>query len=162
MEWLRRSAAPVSEKVWKEVDDIAGGMFKQTIVARRIADFDGPRGWNHVATQLGTFKPAQAPQSSGKVRFLLPDVVLLTELRADFQLPWADIDIFERVGPRLESRYPEGQGYAPHCALRLVYSRARRNRLAGRCAKTRHTRRQGSLRSRTLITTLLFVSPSDR
>jgi len=104
MEWLRRSAAPLSGKVWKEIDDIAGTMFKQTIVARRIADFDGPRGWNHVATQLGTFRSAQAPRSSGKVRFSIPDVLLLTELRADFQLPWADIDIFERVGPRLESK----------------------------------------------------------
>src|SRR2546426_2405554 len=104
MEWLRRSAAPLSEKVWKEIDDIAGAMFKQTVVGRRIAEFDGPRGWNHVATQLGTFKPAQAPRSSKKVRFSIPDVLLLTELRADFQLAWADIDIFERVGPTLESR----------------------------------------------------------
>src|SRR5215831_13043949 len=104
MEWLRRNAAPLSQKVWKEVDDIAGSMFKQTVVARRIADFDGPRGWNHVATQLGTFKPAQAPQSSPKVRLSIPDVLLLTELRADFQLAWADIDIFERVGPRLEAK----------------------------------------------------------
>ena len=62
MEWLRRGAAPLSEKVWKEIDEIAGSMFKQTVVARRILDFDGPRGWNHVATQLGTFNPAQMPQ----------------------------------------------------------------------------------------------------
>src|SRR5437773_2590891 len=79
-------------------------MFKQTVVGRRITDFDGPRGWNHVATQLGTFKPAHAPQTSGKVRFSIADVLLLTELRADFQIPWADIDIFERVGPTLESK----------------------------------------------------------
>jgi len=104
MEWLRRSAAPLSEKVWKEIDDVAGAMFKQTVVARRIADFDGPRGWNHVATQLGTFKPAQVSRSSGPVRFSIPDILLLTELRADFQLAWADIDIFERVGPRLEAK----------------------------------------------------------
>ena len=52
MEWLRRSAAPLSEKVWKEIDSIAGSMFKQTVVARRIVDFDGPRGWNHVATEI--------------------------------------------------------------------------------------------------------------
>jgi uncharacterized linocin/CFP29 family protein len=104
MEWLRRSAAPLSEKVWKEIDAVAGAMFKQTVVARRIADFDGPRGWNHVATHLGTFKPAQVPRSSGPVRFSMPDVLLLTELRADFQLAWADIDIFERVGPRLEAK----------------------------------------------------------
>src|SRR5881397_1005660 len=104
MEWLRRSAAPLSEKVWKEIDDVAGAMFKQTVVARRIVDFDGPRGWNHVATQLGTFKPANLPQNPGKVRFSIPDVMLLTELRADFAVPWVDIDIFERVGPRLESQ----------------------------------------------------------
>jgi uncharacterized linocin/CFP29 family protein len=104
MEWLRRNAAPLSAKVWKEIDDIAGAMFKQTVVGRRITDFDGPRGWNHVATQLGTFKPAHAPQSSGKVHFLVPDVLLLTELRAEFEVPWADIDIFERVGPTLESK----------------------------------------------------------
>jgi uncharacterized linocin/CFP29 family protein len=104
MEWLRRSAAPLSEKAWKEIDELAGSMFKQTVVARRIADFDGPRGWNHVATQLGTFKPAQTPRSSGRVRFSIPDVLLLTEIRSDFQIPWADIDIFERVGPTLESK----------------------------------------------------------
>ena len=103
MEWLRRSAAPLSEKAWKEINDVAGAMFKQTVVARRIVDFDGPRGWNHVATQLGTFKAAQV-RSSGPVRFSIPDVLLLTELRADFQLAWADIDIFERAGPWLEAK----------------------------------------------------------
>src|SRR5437899_5619309 len=107
MEWLRRSAAPLSEKVWKEVDDIALQMFKQTVVARRIVDFDGPRGWNHVATQLGTFKPAKEPQSSPKVRLSIPDVMLLTEIRSDFTISWADIDIFQRVGPTLESKANE-------------------------------------------------------
>jgi uncharacterized linocin/CFP29 family protein len=104
MEWLRRSAAPLSAKVWKEIDEMAAAMFKQTVVVRRIVDFDGPRGWNHVATQLGTFKPAHPPRPSGKVRFLLPDIMLLTEIRADFTLSWADIDIFERVGPTLEGK----------------------------------------------------------
>src|SRR5215831_14373218 len=104
MEWLRRNAAPLSQKAWAEIDDVALSMFKQTVVARRIVDFDGPRGWDHVATQLGTFKSAQAPKPSGKARLSIPDVMLLTELRADFTIAWADIDIFERVGPRLESR----------------------------------------------------------
>src|SRR2546423_12326788 len=111
MEWLRRSAAPLSEKVWKEVDEIAGSMFKQTIIARRIVDFDGPRGWNHVATQLGTFKPAKTPKHGDRVRFLVPDVMLLTELRADFAIPWADIDIFERVGPTLKSKSIEAAAH---------------------------------------------------
>lgn len=107
MEWLRRNAAPLSDKVWKEVDDLALSMFKQTVAARRIVDFDGPRGWNHVAAQLGTFKPAQPVKPFGKIRLSVPDVMLLTELRADFVIAWADIDIFERVGPRLESKLIE-------------------------------------------------------
>src|SRR5438105_15268815 len=97
MEWLRRNAAPLSERVWKEIDDIAGSMFKQTVVARRIVDFDGPRGWSHVATQLGTFKPAQVPQEVGKVRFSIPDVMLLTDLRVDFAILWAELDILVPV-----------------------------------------------------------------
>jgi uncharacterized linocin/CFP29 family protein len=107
MEWLRRTAAPFSAKVWAEIDEMAAAMFKQTVVVRRIADFDGPRGWNHVATQLGTFKSANLLRESGKVRLSLPDVMLLTEIRADFTLKWADIDIFERVGPTLEGKDTE-------------------------------------------------------
>src|SRR5262249_9028778 len=88
MEWLRRAAAPLSPRVCEDVDDLTGTMFKQTVVARRIVDFEGPRGWNHVATQLGTFKPVPVPRDLGKVQVSTPDVMLLTELRADFDIPW--------------------------------------------------------------------------
>jgi uncharacterized linocin/CFP29 family protein len=107
MEWLRRNAAPLSAKAWKEIDEITGSMFKQTVVARRIVDFDGPRGWNHVATQLGTFKSVKPNQQGARVQFSAPDVMLLTEIRADFEIPWSDIDIFERVGPTLETKSVE-------------------------------------------------------
>src|SRR5688572_10172733 len=50
MDWLRRKSAPLSEKVSNAIDETAASMFRQTVVARRMADFDGPRGWNHVAT----------------------------------------------------------------------------------------------------------------
>src|SRR2546423_1505480 len=39
-EWLRRSAAPLSAKTWKAIDETAVSMAKQTLVARRIADLD--------------------------------------------------------------------------------------------------------------------------
>jgi len=107
MEWLRRHAPSLSEKVWNAIDETAASMFKQTVVARRIADFEGPKGWGHVATQLGTFKSVSGKQGSGKVRLSVPEVMLLTELRAEFSLPWSAIDIFERVGPPLESEQIE-------------------------------------------------------
>src|SRR5262245_32426029 len=103
MEWLRRSAPSLSDRVWNAIDEIAASMFKQTVVARRIADFEGPKGWGYVATQLGTFRPTGGKASSAKVRLSVPEVMLLTELRAEFSLPWTAIDIFERVGPPLES-----------------------------------------------------------
>jgi uncharacterized linocin/CFP29 family protein len=103
MEWLRRNAPSLSDKVWNAIDQTAASMFKQTVVARRIADFDGPKGWNHVATQLGTYKSIGGRHASNKVRLSVPEVMLLTELRAEFALAWSAIDIFERVGPPLES-----------------------------------------------------------
>ena len=102
-DWLRRDTAPLSQKVWAEIDSTAVRMAKQTMVGRRIADLDGPRGWGHVAAQMDTFRPATAAKSMGRARLALPDVMLLTEIRADFSLTWASIDQFERVGPALES-----------------------------------------------------------
>lgn len=101
--WLRRDAAPLSEKVWHEIDSIALDMARQVLVARKIAEFDGPKGWDHVATQLGTFKPAEMPKPIGKTRLSTPEVMLLPELRRDFTIPWSEIDAFERVGPKLEA-----------------------------------------------------------
>jgi uncharacterized linocin/CFP29 family protein len=77
-------------------------MMKQTVVARRIADFHGPLGWSYVGTQLGTFKPVGPAGHSSQVRLSIPDVLLLTEIRTDFTLEWAAIDAFERMGPILE------------------------------------------------------------
>jgi uncharacterized linocin/CFP29 family protein len=101
--WLRRDAAPLSAKVWQEIDRVAVSMAKQTMVARKVADFDGPRGWDHVATQLGTFRSANVPQQTGRVRLSLPDVTLLVEIRRDFKVDWSAIDSFERVGPTLKA-----------------------------------------------------------
>jgi uncharacterized linocin/CFP29 family protein len=101
-EWLRRGAAPLSAKTWKAIDETAISMARQTLVARRIANLNGPRGWSHVATELGTFRPASVPKADLSVRFSIPDVMLLTEIRCEFKLSWAAIDIYERVGPTLE------------------------------------------------------------
>jgi uncharacterized linocin/CFP29 family protein len=89
--------------VWQEIDRLAADMAKQTMVARKLVDFDGPRGWGHAATQLGTFRPMSPPRPTGQAHLSVPDVMLLPEIRRDFEIPWSAIDIFERVGPTLES-----------------------------------------------------------
>jgi len=101
-DWLRRSAAPLSPKTWQAIDETAISMARQTLVARRVADLNGPRGWTHVASELGTFRAASVPKAEPGVRFSVPDVMLLTEIRCEFRLSWAAVDIYERVGPTLE------------------------------------------------------------
>ena len=45
MDTLRRDAAPLSERVWKEIDEAVAHAAKHVFTARRVATFDGPHGW---------------------------------------------------------------------------------------------------------------------
>jgi len=99
----RRRAAPVSDRVWKEIDDAVRRVAVHVLAGRRVADFDGPRGWDHVASRLGTLRPSRSIHASGTARAWVPEVALLTEIRADFSLPWADIEAFERGSRALET-----------------------------------------------------------
>jgi uncharacterized linocin/CFP29 family protein len=102
MDWLRRANAPLSDAVWKAIDEAAVVAARQELAARRVADFEGPKGWNHVADSLGTTTPVPPPGRAGVVRSL-PDVILLTEIRADFTMPWAAIDAFARGARVMET-----------------------------------------------------------
>ena len=102
-DWLRRDAASLSVQAWAEIDRIAVDMAKQTLVSRKICGFDGPRGWNHIATNLGTSRSVTPEQTIGQVRVSVPDVMLLAEIRRNFTIPWTAIDIFERVGPTIQA-----------------------------------------------------------
>lgn len=101
MDYLRRQAAPMSEPVWKALDDAVVQAARHVLAARRIATFDGPRGWDHVATRLGTSTPCRSAE--GEAVVCVPDVVLLLEVRVDFSLPWGAIEVFERGAPVLDT-----------------------------------------------------------
>jgi uncharacterized linocin/CFP29 family protein len=101
IDWLRRDRAPLSDRTWKAIDAAVVGAARQELAARRIADFEGPNGWEHVAEPLGTTSPREDARS-GAAR-AVPDVILLTEIRADFDMPWTTIDAFERGARVLET-----------------------------------------------------------
>jgi uncharacterized linocin/CFP29 family protein len=101
MDHLRRHAAPLSDRVWKALDEAVVQSARHVLAARRVATFDGPRGWEHVATRLGTSTPCRS--SEGQAVVCVPDVVLLFELRVDFSLPWASVEVFERGAPALDT-----------------------------------------------------------
>jgi uncharacterized linocin/CFP29 family protein len=101
MDYLRRHAAPISDRVWKALDEAVATTARHTLAARRIATFDGPRGWDHVAARLGTLTPCGAPE--GQAVVCVPDVVILADVRAEFSVPWSSIEVFERGAPVLDT-----------------------------------------------------------
>jgi uncharacterized linocin/CFP29 family protein len=105
MDYLRRNSAPLPETVWKALDETVAQAARHVMAARRVATFDGPRGWEHAAVRLGTMRPC--PVAEGKASVCVPDVVLLTEIRCDFSLPWSAIEVFERGAPALDTRPAE-------------------------------------------------------
>jgi uncharacterized linocin/CFP29 family protein len=101
MDWLRREAAPLSDRAWKAVDEAVVSAARQELAARRIADFEGPRGWAHAAEPLGARR--QEPRAKSGAQCSVPEVMLLCELRQDFALPWTAIEAFERGGRVLDT-----------------------------------------------------------
>jgi len=106
MDTLRRASAPLSERIWKEVDEAVDQAARHVLTARRIATFDGPHGWDQlVASRLGTMTPCQTRE--GKATVCRPEVVLLAEVRAEFSLPWTAVELVERGAPKLDTRTAE-------------------------------------------------------
>jgi len=103
MDWLRREIAPLTERVWRTIDEAVVTAATHVLSARRIADFDGPKGWEYVAVRLGTTRSAPDTKSKTSATLSIPEVILLTEIRADFSIPWTAIEVFERGGPALDT-----------------------------------------------------------
>ncbi len=105
MDYLRRAFAPLPEAVWKALDESVTRTAQHVLAARRIASFDGPRGWEHVGARLGTMRPCAVPE--GKATVCVPDVVMLAEIRADFTIRWSTVEAFERGAPTLDTEPAE-------------------------------------------------------
>lgn len=105
MDYLRRGSAPLSDRVWAALDEAAAQAARHVLTGRRVATFDGPKGWEHTASRLGTMIPCATQE--GQAVVCLPEVVLLAEVRADFTLPWSLVEVFERGAPALDTEPAE-------------------------------------------------------
>ena len=104
-DYLRRHTAPISDRVWAALDEAVAQAARHVLAARRIATFDGPHGWDHVAARTGAMTPCGAPE--GRAVVCVPEVVLLCEIRVDFSLPWSSIEVYERGAPVLDTATAE-------------------------------------------------------
>jgi uncharacterized linocin/CFP29 family protein len=121
MDILRRESAQLSEQIWKQLDQAAITAARNVMTARRIATFDGPRGWDYIAAPLGTMRACETRE--GKAVVCVPEVALLAQIRADFALPWSAVEAVERGGPALDTAPTEAAAREVGLAEdRLAYS----------------------------------------
>ncbi len=90
MSHLLREHAPISQAGWDAIDEEARERLTPALAARKLVDFNGPRGWQASATNLGRTKRLNAAPGKGLVaeqRRVLP----LVELRAPFAIDRSEL-----------------------------------------------------------------------
>lgn len=101
MDILWRESARLSPRVWQALDEAVNKAARHVMAARRVAIFDGPKGWDYFAAPLGTMSSCRTQGSRASV--CIPEVALLAEIRAEFPLPWAAVEAYDRGGPTLDT-----------------------------------------------------------
>ena len=85
MSHLLREFAPITSAGWEGIDEEARQRLTPGLAARKLVDFNGPRGWQHSATSLGRIEPVKKVPFAG-IAANRRQVLPLVELRADFAL----------------------------------------------------------------------------
>src|ERR1700722_20192641 len=101
MNHLFRDLAPISSAAWKQIDDEATSRLQTYLAARRLVDFEGPRGWEYSATDLGRtvdLTDSPSPNVTAQHRQVQP----LVELRVTFSLERRDLDGADRGDQAIE------------------------------------------------------------
>jgi len=95
MSSLHRDKAPFSDKVWATIDKAARDVLATMLGARKVVDFEGPKGWSYSAVDLGRARRlAQGPAAEVDAR--LRTTQPLVELRLTFKLDREEIEAMER------------------------------------------------------------------
>ncbi len=100
MNHLHRDLAPIADAGWEAIEDEIRPRLETHLAARKLVDFEGPRGWTHSATSLGRITAIAGP--SPEVTAAQRRVLALVELRAKFTLRRGEIDDAERGASDLD------------------------------------------------------------
>jgi uncharacterized linocin/CFP29 family protein len=96
---LRQELSPVLPKAYEMIADRAREVLEARLAARKLVDFDGPRGYEFSAVSLGRSRPISvSPGVEGRLRAVLP----LLELRVPFELSLAELDDVDRGADDIE------------------------------------------------------------
>ena len=100
MNHLLRSHAPITEVGWAQLDEEAKDRLVPALAARKLVDFDGPKGWDYSATNLG--RTDRVAIIGDGLRARQRRVLPLVELRADFSLSREELMDVDRGAADME------------------------------------------------------------
>jgi uncharacterized linocin/CFP29 family protein len=86
-------------RAYELIAERAREVLESRLAARKLVDFDGPRGYAFSAVSLGRSRPIQVtPSVQGRLRLVQP----LLELRVPFELSLAELDDVDRGADDIE------------------------------------------------------------
>jgi uncharacterized linocin/CFP29 family protein len=113
MNHLLRGFAPITPTGWQAIEDEAKPRLATYLAARKLVDFEGPKGWAYSATALGrvTYIDGPAEAVTAAQRRVLPVV----ELRSPFVVSRDELSDADRGAEDLE--FPELDAAAERMAV---------------------------------------------
>jgi uncharacterized linocin/CFP29 family protein len=87
---LLRGHAPITDASWTLLDGEARERLRSALAARKLVDFEGPKGWEHSATNLGSTTALKGMPIDG-LRAARRRVLELVEVRAPFSVSRAEL-----------------------------------------------------------------------
>jgi uncharacterized linocin/CFP29 family protein len=94
MDHLLRELAPISDAGWAAIEAEAKSRITTFLAARKLVDFNGPRGWDHSADNLGRVETVPGPVNDVQAR--VRRVMSVVELRVPFTVSRSELDDVDR------------------------------------------------------------------
>jgi uncharacterized linocin/CFP29 family protein len=94
MDHLLRELAPVSDDGWAAIEAEATSRITTFLAARKLVDFEGPKGWGQSSIDLGRVDTVPPPVEDMQAR--LRRVMTLVELRVPFTVSRTELDDIDR------------------------------------------------------------------
>lgn len=98
MNHLRQELSPVLPRAYELIAARAREVLESRLAARKLVDFDGPRGYAFSAVSLGRSRAIQVSGVDARLRLVQP----LMELRVPFELSLAELDDVDRGADDIE------------------------------------------------------------
>lgn len=96
MDLLKRKLAPILPEAWTLIDEEATRVLKLHLAGRKIADFDGPKGWRKAAVSTGRLDIIDDKSFPPDVGIGIREVQPLMEVRIPIKLSIMELDTVAR------------------------------------------------------------------